>query len=242
MYSVNQIISELTPGSSNFTVLLIGFAVANAIGLLEYIWAIALTFKEKAGPFPMWMHTFFFAHDSTACVVFTMLAFKYHFFWVFTLYALGLLTWSILEIICMSIELKYNYKADFNVDRNQAILQTVFLIMIMYCIIWFVRYLDHDVAMFIWLPMTNFVMAIGPGQVLLKRQSRHGSSVVVYIFILLGTLFNFAPKGIGFFSTLLPQVFNNGLWTLVGVVATIIAIYNLWYILHLPAKTDSKIY
>lgn len=242
MYSVNEIISKLTPGSSGFNVLLIGFLIANAIGLLEYIWAVALTFKEKSGPFPMWMHAFFFAHDSTAGVIFTMLAFKYHFFWLFTLYALGLLTWSILEIICMSVELKYNYQADFNVDQKQAILQTVFLIAIMYCIVWFVRYLDHDVAMFIWLPMTNFVMAIGPGQVLLKRQSRKGSSVVVYIFILLGTLFNFAPKGIGFFTTLLPQVFDNKLWFAAGAVATVIAIYNLYYILKLPAKTNSKIY
>lgn len=242
MYTVNEIIAKLTPGSNEFNILLIGFLIANAIGLLEYIWAVALTFKEKAGPFPMWMHAFFFAHDSTAAVVFALLAFKYHFFWLFTLYALGLLTWSILEIICMSVELKYNYQADFNVERNQAILQTIFLIAIMYCIIWFIRYLDDDVAMFIWLPMTNFVMAIGPGQVLLKRQSRKGSSVVVYIFIVLGTLFNFAPQGIGFFSTLLPQIFSNKIWTIAGCVAIIIAIYNLWYILKLPAKTDSEIY
>lgn len=240
MYTVNQIISELTPGNNQFILLLVGFGVANLIGLLEYIWAIVLTFKEKVGPFPMWMHTFFFAHDSTAGVIFTILAFKYHFFWIFTVYALGMLTWTILEFLCMFIELKYNYKTDFNVERNQAILQTVFLIMVMYCIIWFVRYLDHDTAMFIWLPLTNFVMAIGPGQVLLKRQSRKGSSVIIYILIVLGTLFNFAPKGIGFFSTLLPQVFNNNLWTLVGCIATIIAVYNLWYFCHLPAQNNSN--
>lgn len=242
MYTVNQIITELTPGQPLFIPLIIGFAIANAIGLLEYIWAVALTFKEHAGPFPMWMHTFFLAHDSTAGVIFTILALRHHFFWLFSVYALGMVTWTILELICISVELKYNAHAEFNVNRRVATIQTILMVAVMYCVIWFIRYLDHDVAMFIWLPLTNFVMAVGPGQVLLKRGSRHGSSVTVYILIVLGTLFNFAPKGIGFFTTLLPQIFNCGLWYLLGLVATIVAAYNLVYILHLPAKTDSHIF
>lgn len=242
MYTVKEIITALTPGNPGFVALLVGFAIANAIGLLEYIWAVALTFKEKAGPFPMWMHTFFFAHDSTAGVIFTILAFKYHFFWVFTIYALGMLTWTILEAICITMELHYNAKEEFNVGVRQATVQTIILIFIMYSIIWFIRYVDGDVAMFIWLPLTNFVMAVGPGFTLLKRRSRRGSSVVVYIFIICGTLFNFAPRGIGFFTTLLPQIFNCPLWYLIGVISTIIAVYNLIMVLKLPAKKNSRIF
>lgn len=242
MYTVNQIITALTPGHQGFWTLVIAFGIANAIGLLEYIWAVALTFKEKAGPFPMWIHTFFFAHDSTAGVIFTVLALRHHFFWVFTIYALGMLTWTILEAVCMTMELRYNAQEEFNTSLHQAAVQTILLIFVMYCVIWLIRYLDNDTAMFIWLPLTNFVMAVGPGFTLLKRQSRRGSSVVVYLFIICGTLFNFAPKGIGFFTTLLPQVFNCGLWYFVGLIATIIAIHNLLLILKLPAKQDSKIY
>lgn len=242
MYTISQLITEMSPSYPEFISLLIAFIIANAIGLLEYIWAVALTFKEGIGPFPMWMHAFFLAHDSTAGVIFAILAFHYQFFWMFSVFLLGMLTWTVLEITCISIELKNNGRAEFNSSRRTAILQTFFLIAIMYCIIWFIRYLDNDIAMFIWLPLTNFVMAVGPGQVLLKRQSRRGSSVVVYIFIALGTLFNFAPKGIGFFTSLLPQIYNNDLWYFVGCIATIIAVYNLVYILKLPKKKTSNIY
>ncbi|MCH3922040.1 hypothetical protein [Limosilactobacillus sp.] len=242
MYTVQQIITAMTPGHPGFVALIIGFGIANAIGLLEYIWAVALTFKEKAGPFPMWMHAFFFAHDTTAGVIFTLLAFRHHFFWLFTIYALGMLTWAILELVCITMELKYNASAEFNRALPGAIVQTVFLILINFCIVNLFRYLDHDVAMFIWLPLTNFVMAIGPGYTLLKRNSRQGSSVMLYIFVVLGTLFNFAPKGIGFFTSIVPQIYNTPLYYFAGVVATVIAVYNLYQLLRLPAKAKGAIW
>lgn len=242
MYTVNQIITAMSPGSSQFIPLIIGFGIANLIGLLEYIWAVALLIKEHAGPFPMWAHAFFLAHDSTAGVVFALLALKYNFFWPFTIYALGMITWTILEIICISLEIKYNADEEFNMAIEPAVVQTLLLVLIMYCVINLFRYLDKDVAMFIWLPLTNFVMAIAPGYTLLQRQSRRGSSVMLYIFVVLGTAFNFAPRGIGFFTSILPQIFDCGLWYAVGAVALIIAIYNLVLILKLPAKEESRIF
>lgn len=46
----------------------IGFVLTVAgitflMGYLEYMYSFALVLWEKSAPFPIWMHTFYFAHD-----------------------------------------------------------------------------------------------------------------------------------------------------------------------------------
>ena len=74
LYTVQQIIDTFSPGNPEFVGIIIAFAIANAIGLIEYIWAVAINIKEHKTPFPAWAHTFFFAHDFTAGVVCTIVA------------------------------------------------------------------------------------------------------------------------------------------------------------------------
>lgn len=246
MYTVAEIINQFSPSNPHFFSLMIGYSLANLIGLLEYFWAVALTIKEKKGPFPTWMHTFFLAHDSTAAIVFTILAVQHQFFWVFSVYAIGMYTWTIMEIFCLFMDVKYTRQESFGTDQQtgvtttSAITKIIMQVVIMYCIINGLRYFMQDQAMFIWLPLTNFIMAIGPGYLLRQRQSRAGSSVLIYLFIVLGTLLNFAPKGIGFFSSILPQLFNRPIWFIIGLVALIIAVINLIQILRFPSKTTSR--
>src|SRR3546814_2396649 len=40
-------------------------ALTFLFGYLEYVYSFALTFREKRAPYPVWMHTFYLAHDST---------------------------------------------------------------------------------------------------------------------------------------------------------------------------------
>lgn len=247
MYTVNEIINGFSMNNPHFTGLIVGFLAANLIGLLEYFWAVALTIKEKKGPFPVWMHTFFLAHDSTAAVIFTGLALQYHYFWVFTVYALGMYTWTIMELFCLYMEVKYARGeiltgGQDSVTTRQATTQIVIQTIVMYCIVNGLRILMRDQAMFIWLPLTNFVMAIGPGYVLQQRRSREGSSALVYIFIIFGTLLNFAPKGIGFFTSILPSIFNQPFWFIIGGIATVISLINLRKILQLPNKPQRTIW
>lgn len=245
MYSVTHIINALSFGSPHFASLLLAFGLANAIGLLEYIWAVVLTVREKKGPFPVWMHTFFLAHDSTAAVVFTWLAFKYNFFWLFVVYGIGMYTWTVMEIYCLIMGIKYARQEDWGnknsgpISVKYATQQVIIQTLVMYCIINVLRYLMQDTAMFLWLPLTNFVMAIGPGYVLNTRRDREGSSVLVYIFIVIGTIINFAPQGIGFFTSILPSVFNQPIWFSVGVVALIVAVINLVRVVGLPGKKQN---
>lgn len=239
MYTVQQIMDVFSFGSPGFIGILISFAIANTIGLLEYFWAVALNVKEHKTPFPAWMHTFFFAHDFTAGVVFLTLAVQNDFFWLFVVYGGGMCIWTVLEFINMRTVVLYEREEWFgrNASVHDAVIGIILQVAVMFCIVNWFRYLTNDVAMFYWLPMTNFVMAVGPGYVLYKRQSREGSSMFVYIMIVAGTVFNFLPAPIGLFTTALPQTFNQPIWFVLGAVCVVVSVYNLYRFSKLPAKT-----
>ena len=241
MYTVDQIVQTFSPDSSGFIGIAVAFAIANAIGLLEYIWACRLAVREKRTPFPVWMHSFMFAHDLTAGIVFAFLAVQYNFFWLFTIYAAGMLAWTCMEIFNLSMSVKYEAEETWGAGTStqSAIANTVLQAMVMIAFVNIMRYLMNDTAMFHWLPMTNFVMAVAPGYILLKRQSRQGSSVMLYIFIVIGTAFNFAPAGIGLFTTAMPWVYDNPIWYAVGAVCLIVAVWNLVKIIKMPAKPQA---
>jgi hypothetical protein len=44
---------------------LFGLAMSSTVGLLQYIYSVLLVRREGRGPFPLWMHTFYLAHDTT---------------------------------------------------------------------------------------------------------------------------------------------------------------------------------
>ena len=237
-YTLEDIMYAFSFDNPKIVAMLIAFAIANTIGLLEYFWAVAINIKEHLTPFPAWMHAFMFGHDATAAVVLLGLALKTH-FWLFFVYGGGMLVWTVLEIINMRTVIVYEAEEAFGpgTTRNEAILQTVFMSVLMLAFVNIMRWLMGDIAMFSWLPMTNFVMAVGPGYILNKRRSRKGSSVAIYIFVVCGTIFNFLPAPIGMFTSALPQVYNQPIWFIIGIPCIIISIYNLYRILKLPPKT-----
>ena len=227
-----------TPGHQGFIGILIAFAIANSIGLIQYIWAVRITQNEHLTPFPAWVHAFFFGHDFTGACVFISLAFKYDNFWLFWVYGAGLLTWTVMELMNMRTTLLYEREEAFGhgTTQGQALLQMAMMVALMFTIVELLRHLTGDVAMFIWLPITNLIMAIAPGLVLNARQSRKGSSVFINIMVLVGTIFNFLPAPLGLFTTVLPQIYNQPVWFAMGAVATLIAAYNLYRIIQLPPK------
>ncbi len=239
LYTVQQIIDTFSPSNPEFMGILIAFIIANAIGLLEYIWAVALNVKEHKTPFPVWAHTFFFAHDFTAGVVFVTLAVQHDFFWMFTVYGLGMLTWTCLEFCNMRTIVKYEREEVLGAGATakQTVIYLVLQVACMFCIVNILRWNMNDVAMFCWLPLTNIVMAIAPGYVLYKRKSRAGSSMFIYIMVVAGTVFNFLPAPFGLFTSATPWIYNQPVWFAVGAVCTIVAVHNLYRFSKLPAKT-----
>jgi hypothetical protein len=69
-----------------------------SFGYLQYIYSFRLVLREKKAPFPVWMHTLYLAHDTTAAIVFFLLARQHDWFWFFTLTAIALTIWTLFEL------------------------------------------------------------------------------------------------------------------------------------------------
>lgn len=57
-----RLISEYT--LDNYP-LLLSSALTFALGYIEYVYSYKLVTTEGRAPYPVWMHTFYFAHDTT---------------------------------------------------------------------------------------------------------------------------------------------------------------------------------
>ena len=76
-------------------------------GLLVYIIPTYLTERDKVGPYPLWMHTFYCAADFMGIWVFLDLWINYNHYPLFILLSIGEMIWVLMEIFCLSRALTY---------------------------------------------------------------------------------------------------------------------------------------
>jgi hypothetical protein len=211
------------------------------IGYLEYVYSTRLILAEHKAPYPVWMHSFYFAHDVTGAVVFARLALAHRFFWVFTCTSVALLIWNVLEIFNLAMAVKYERQEIWGhayvqpVTRRQAWLRIAGQTLLMLCLVNLLRVFMHDELMFKWFALTNVVIAVGPGFLWERRKTRHGSAIGLALVILIGTINTFLPPGLGMWTTALAY-FNQFWFYALGIVACAYALRNLVLLLRLPPK------
>ncbi|MBT8339947.1 MAG: hypothetical protein HKP58_02265 [Desulfatitalea sp.] len=234
---VQEIINSYTNNPS-----LLGIsAIAFAIGYIEYVYSFRLVIREKSAPFPVWMHTFYFAHDFTAAVVFFKLARQYDYFWFFTLSSIALLVWNCFEIFNLYMAVKVERQEIWGecystpVTEKQAVLKIIGQIAIMAAVVNLFRVYMNDVVMFKWLCFTNIIMAVGPGYLWAKRKRRTGTSVGLSIVIFAGTVNTFLPPGYGMWTTAL-NYFDQPWFYITGIIISAVALNNIIMLLRFPAK------
>lgn len=233
---------EIIRSYSNNSTLLWLSAFTFLIGYVEYIYSFRLVLREHSAPFPLWMHTFYFAHDLTGAIVFFQLARSHHYFWFFTMSSVALLVWNGFEIFNLFMAVKVERQAiwgrtgDEPVTVRDAIGRIAGQIVLMAVLVNLGRVFMNDEVMFKWFALTNVVMAIGPGILWSERRSRKGSSVGLAIVILVGTINTFLPPGYGMWTTATPY-FDQRWFYLAGGVISIIALRNLLLLLSFPAKS-----
>ncbi len=211
------------------------------IGYLEYVYSTRLILAERKGPYPVWMHSFYLAHDATGAVVFARLALAHNFFWVFTGTSVALLIWNGLEIFNLVMAVKYERQEVWGhayahpVTRRQAWLRIAGQTVLMLCLVNLLRAFMHDEVMFKWFALTNVLIAVGPGFLWERRTTRHGSSIGLAIVILIGTINTFLPPGLGMWTTALAS-FNQFWFYAMGIAASAYALRNLVVLCRLPPK------
>jgi hypothetical protein len=237
-------VQELMNAYTNNMLLLIISAITFAIGYIEYIYSFRLVIKEKCAPYPIWMHTFYFAHDFTGAVVFYLLAKNNNWFWFFTAASVALLIWNCFEIFNLYMAIKVERQEIWGkfynspVTVGQALSRIIGQIALMFVIVNLFRVFMNDEVMFKWFAFTNIVMAVGPGYLWNERKSRNGSSIGLAIVIFIGTVNTFLPSGYGMWTTTFAY-FNQPWFYITGVVVSAYAFRNIIMLLKF-SKKESK--
>jgi len=216
-------------------------AIAFTIGYLEYIYSSRLLLRERLAPYPVWMHTFYFAHDFTGAIVFFNLAQQYDFFWVFVAAGIALLVWNGFEIFNLYMAVKVERQViwgkfyDRPVKASEALLRVIGQVLLMFGVVNLFRVFMDDQLMFKWFAFTNILIAVAPGYLWAERKSRNGASVGLALVIFIGTVNTFLPPGWGMWTTALAY-FDQPWFYLTGVVVSAYALHNLVMLWRLPPK------
>lgn len=241
----DQLISAFTLDN---TPLLISAAITFLIGYLEYMYSFALIRREKKAPYPVWMHTFYLAHDSSWAVIMLLAASRYDWNWFLTACGIALIVWNLFEIYniykVLTIERQEVY-GDYvkgEVTFARAALLTGIQIPAMYALVWILIGFMGQGSIMQWFLFTNMLIAAAPGVLWLKRGARegtrHGSSIGLGIVILLGTINTFLP-GANMWVLSMPEVFNTPVFYFTGVVFVAIAAFHLYNLTRLPKKVPT---
>ncbi|ETY75043.1 hypothetical protein [Lactiplantibacillus fabifermentans] len=229
----------------------IGFVLAVAgitffIGYLEYMYSFALVIREKSAPYPIWMHTFYFAHDSMGAIVFALTAHQYHNFWFFWAASIALMVWNCFEIFNLYKAIYVerdaiwgHLYADGHTPLAAAWGRVISQIILMITIVNVFRVFMHDPLMFKWFIFTNVLIGVFPGLYWEQRQTQLGASKGLAIVILIGTINSFLPTNMWALTSPMFTWTNNPWFYLMGVVAVIYAARAVWQYDRLPKKPRS---
>ena len=80
--------------------------LAGFLGYIEYVWSLRIAWREKKSPFPLWVHCFYFAHDTTAGVIWFLNAKATGWFWLWTIGSPAFFLWAGIEIVNMYFDYK----------------------------------------------------------------------------------------------------------------------------------------
>ncbi len=228
--------------------LLISAAVTFLFGYLEYIYSFALIRREKRAPYPVWMHTFYLAHDSTWAVIMLVAASRYEWNWFLTTVGIALIVWNLFEVYNIYKVLTIERQEVFGgvvkgeVTLGQAVLFVVIQLAVMYTFVNILISFMGPGSILQWFLFTNMLIAAAPGVLWMKRgaqeDTRYGASLGLGIVILLGTINTFLP-GANMWVLAMPEVFSTPIYYLTGVVFVAIAAFNLYNLTRLPAKTPT---
>lgn len=223
--------------------LLVVSAITFAFGFWEYIYSFRLVFREHTSPFPIWMHTFYIAHDSTFAVLFFIEASKRNWNWFCLAVSIALVVWNAFEFVCVYYAIKYEREEIFGgyvageVTERKALLLIIAQTIAMYGIVWMIIMYVGKGCFFQWACVTNMVMAAGPTTLWMKRRDRRGMSIGLALVILAGTINNFLPCSM--FATVFPEVFRHPTYYITGVIFVAIAVSNVMIVKSKPAKPYS---
>ncbi|KAI0192380.1 hypothetical protein EV127DRAFT_46848 [Xylaria flabelliformis] len=212
-------------------------------GYVQYYYAIRLSLSERKGPFPLWMHLFYFAHDSSWAYLLHNAAQDYGYHWFFTLSPWALGVWTVLQLVCIyrAVVIEGDEISSDQLrkrSQSQSLWYIAVFMCMMYGLIFVGIVLMGPTCFFQWAAIANIMMASGPTITWLRRGSRNGLSMSLAIVIVAGTVFTFAPFGM--WVQVAPEIFDHPAYYFMGIVLTVLSITNVITVSSYPSKVARK--
>ncbi|MEE8716623.1 MAG: hypothetical protein SOI26_07830 [Coriobacteriales bacterium] len=239
VYEMTRAFSFDAPG---FPALAVASVIAFYLGYIEYVWSIRIVRREHRSPFPLWVHCFYFAHDTTAGVIWFCNAQATDWFWLWTIGSPAFFLWACIEIVNMYYAYKYERQEILGplvhreVTLRDFMLYVICYVAMFYTVVNTVRIGLHDNTMWTWSVLTQTVMACAHTNLWRRRGERRGTSVKLAIYMVCSMALTYVPFGMYALSFPETHVFNHPWYYLCGIVCTAIAIANLVYVAKLPPK------
>ncbi len=222
---------------------IIAACIAFLIGYLEQGLSILMIKKEKHGSFPAPLNTFYLAHDFLTGVIFLILGFMNNFFYIFMIGGIFMFIWNFTEIVDFYDYVKNNREETFRgmffgeLTTRKCLLELITETVAFGVFILLMIVLMNDPTFIKWFMVTNILIAVCTGYYWSRNKVVWGTSKLLAIIILIGTVNTFLPVGLGFWTSAYPYVFDTPLFYLMGVVTTCYAIRNVYIVFKkLPAK------
>lgn len=234
-------IDHLSAGADGFVSALIAIALAVIFGLLVYIIPIFLTEKEKIGPYPMWLHTFYFAADFMGIWVFLDAWLKNGHFFLFLLLTIGEAIWVGMETY--SLQRAVTYEKDINfkpgTPMRERLRDVLIQVVCFYVGLNFLRFELHDSTMWKFWIFTQVLITIVPGLVMEKRGSRKGYNLALHIILICVALVSFNPW-CNMWVAISPDFFSiqaDPWYYIMGVICLFFSVRGLLLYTKLPKKS-----
>lgn len=241
-YSLDDFMYSFSSANPNFKLLLIIVAFTFFIGYMEYVYSFMLVRREKSAPYPVWMHTFYFAHDSMGAIVFALASKAVGGFWFFTLASIALVIWNLFEVYnlykCIFVERQeiWGHLYDSPVTVKDAFMRVLGQIVIFIGVVNLFRVFMYDPYMFKWFIFTNVLIAIVPGLYWEKRKTQIGASYKLAVVILIGTINSFIPCNMWALTSDYFSISNNPWFYILGVISIGFAIRNILVLNRMEKK------
>lgn len=214
--------------------------VAIAVGYIYYVYAFLITVKEKTSPLPLWLHCFFLADDTTACVVFYKAAQTHAWFGFFVMFSAGMLVWNFFEIFCNGWDIKHKRQEIFGayqtkpVTVKDATLKSVLIFLVSLAVVNLIRVFTYDEIMFFMFTICNILAVTIPPLTWAKNKSRKGASMGWAILMIFIAFTNFLPPVFGMWTT--ASSFFDKPWYIAGVIMTAYSIGAAIMLSKFPKK------
>lgn len=235
-----DIINHLSVGADGWVSAWVAVALAVVFGLLVYVIPICLTERDKVGPYPLWLHTFYCAADFMGIWVFLDAWLKYERFPLFLLLSIGEAVWVGMEIFCLQRALTYekdvNWKpgTSFRSHLTDIVIQVVCF----YVGLNFLRFELHDSTMWKFWIFTQVLITTVPGLVLERRGSRKGNNLWLHVVLICVAFVSFNPW-CNMWLAVAPDFFlpsANPWYYIMGVICLVLSVRGLVIYLKLPEE------